>query len=575
MAMLCPGAARGAVAAGGARCRGAVLRQRRRVAVRAQRHVDTTAPGSPMRVYHRMVANGELLSDPEQLRLLRRLEALHGHLGGESTSDGSADTVDAEAHPALLAEGLGASRGGLADTAARWLRGWASAPGAGGELVAADGALTVQPEKAGRGIYVHGDVGCGKTLLMDIFYRCVPAKRKRRIHLHAFMVETYQALHRIAGDVTEEKRQQRESAGGESDKQWWERWVQQRSDKGSENYDIVERYIEQLAEQHDLVCFDEFQVIDTADAAMISRLFGGLFRRGVTVVCTSNKSPQAFLNLGTQYEAFVSLILQQCEVVQLSRTFDYRAATGTPTPNVYLWPNDAEQMGRLRALFESVALAPVERGVQLCTMGRPIHVPYRAGGVALYRFEDLCGDATALGPADYHTLARQFHTVFIVGVPRMTILNRNAARRFITLIDELYQFKVKLVCTAHSPINNLFLYESLGREGSAEAGRQYDADSTAEGRGGVNDGVAGSTRPGDGMPRLAQLRFSGEEEVFAFRRVESRLQEMATNEYISLPHLEYMIDDADLSPLLGTALPRSPPQPGEEGGEAPFLAASC
>eukprot|EP00756_Hemistasia_phaeocysticola_P065678 Hpha_TRINITY_DN8723_c0_g1::TRINITY_DN8723_c0_g1_i1::g.45105::m.45105/K18798/AFG1, LACE1; peroxisome-assembly ATPase len=278
-------------------------RQCRRVAVRPGGHVEEADEGSPSRAYQRLVDSGDLLRDTEQLKLLALLDLLHAELHGTSKRPTARDTESADVSvPLLTGDGEG-STWKLLRKGRELMKG-----GAGEAVEERREEAEMVETKKGRGVYIHGEVGCGKTLLMDLFYRCVPAGRKRRIHLHAFMVETYSALHHISRGSSDtplvmsptrrrksryEKMQKRIDDAHEPQKSWWSMWGRQKGkDKGEpalRTVDVVESYIDSIAAKYDMICFDEFQVIDTADAALLRRLFGGLFQRGVTVVCTSNK----------------------------------------------------------------------------------------------------------------------------------------------------------------------------------------------------------------------------------------------------------------------------------------------
>ena len=379
-----------------------------------------------------------------------------------------------------------------------------------------------------NGIYIWGEVGCGKTMLMDMFYHAVPVARKRRMHLAMFMSETYRRLHEYSTDK-------------------------------SHNQSAMEQLADAIAAESLVLCFDEFQVTDIADAAILTTLFTLLFERRIVVVATSNKTPDMLYHMNTGFGKFVELLKKHCVIHELVRTQDYRL-TGTATSKTFLYPHNLDTESKLFAMFSQLTPAPVLKATKLHHFGRHIVIPYTKGPCALFSFEYLCGNDTALGPNDYKCIAEAYHTVCITGIPLLGLHNRNQSRRFISLIDELYRYKVKLVCTAaHSP-DSLFAYEALSKAAQQETYDDYYVDSTTEreqGRFYIDfDHDFGDEYACDDKAYLkpeADKRFTGEDEIFAFRRVESRLKEMMTEEYLRLQHLCFTTQEVNVKMLLGTA----------------------
>ena len=272
-----------------------------------------------------------------------------------------------------------------------------------------------------RGLYIWGGVGRGKSMLMDLFFACSAVTPRRRAHFHEFMAEVHGAIHarRQAGDA-----------------------------------DPLISVADGIAASARLLCFDEMQVKDIADAAILSRLFTALMERGVTVVTTSNRPPQDLYLNGLNrhlFLPFIDLIGQKMDVLTLNGPTDYRLQrlSGTRTWHV---PNGPEATAALSAAFFRLTDYPPEDRAHVPTAelellgGRRLHVPKSLKGVAVFSFARLCRQP--LGAADYLAIARHYHTLIIVGIPRLGPENRNEAIRFIHLIDALYEQKVKLIAAA-------------------------------------------------------------------------------------------------------------------------------
>ncbi len=283
---------------------------------------------------------------------------------------------------------------------------------------------TRAPAKPPRGVYLWGQVGRGKTTLMDLFFESAPPKAKRRVHFHSFMQEAHDRLHRArqAGD------------GGE---------------------EPVTKVARDLAVEANLLCFDEFSVTDIADAMILARLFSALFAAGVVVVATSNVEPRRLYEGGRNRDLFlpfIGFLLAHMEVVRLDAGADFRMQK-TPVPEVFFKVSDPQSKAVAQALFSDFmgsAVAPVHVSIK----GRNILVPSANGRAARFSFAEICG--RPLGPPDYLALSKNFDTIIVEDVPVMNLDRRNEARRFIMLVDVLYDAKARLMMSAQAEARELF-----------------------------------------------------------------------------------------------------------------------
>ena len=309
-----------------------------------------------------------------------------------------------------------------------------------------------------RGLYMWGGVGRGKSMLMDLFFDTVQVKRKKRAHFHEFMLDVHARLAEV-----------------------------RKAEKG----DPIPPLVDSLAEEARLLCFDEMVVNNMADAAIMSRLFTGLLDRRVTVVTTSNRAPDELYKDGLNRQLFlpfIDLIKDRLDVLTLDGPTDYRLDR---LGDAQLWhsPNGPDATKALSDAFFRLTDYPVENRAKVPAEdivvqgGRTLHVPKSLKGVAVFSFKRLCAEAR--GAPDYLAIARRFHTVIIVGIPLLGPENRNEAARFVTLIDALYEYKVKLLASA-----------------DAEPAQLYPS--------------------GDG--------------AFEFERTVSRLMEMQSDDYLALGH---------------------------------------
>jgi cell division protein ZapE len=311
-----------------------------------------------------------------------------------------------------------------------------------------------------KGLYVHGDVGRGKTMLMDLFFEASPVVRKRRSHFHEFMTDVHERV----------------------------RVFRQKLKHGEiQNEDAIRLAAAEIAEESWLLCFDEFHVTDIADAMILGRLFAKLFEVGVVLVVTSNVAPEELYKDGLNralFLPFIAMIEKHMEVLRLSARTDFRLEK-LEGRKVWYVPADDAAAAALDGAWRNLVGSSSGRPQELSVLGRKLRIPRAAMGVARFFFHDLCEQP--LAAADYLRIAHEFHTVIIDRIPVMGFDQRNAAKRFIILIDTLYDHAVKLIASAAAEPDGLYT-------------------------------------GGDGF------------EASEFKRTASRLIEMRSQSYLALPH---------------------------------------
>eukprot|EP00536_Pseudo-nitzschia_multiseries_P003284 jgi/Psemu1/252492/estExt_Genewise1Plus.C_490048 len=326
----------------------------------------------------------------------------------------------------------------------------------------------------GPGIYTYGGVGCGKTFLMELFYRALDEddtwrSDKQIVHYHKFMLNVHQFMHTSR---------------------------QEQKEAGIEDGNLIDPVVDHILESGRLLCLDEFQVTDVADAMILKELFGRLWKKGCILVTTSNRPPRDLYLHGLQRDRFlpfVDLLEERCNVVSLmDNETDYRmgATTMKTKTKTTLYFCGKDQKKVLQKLFYERAKGRPSNPSSLETQGRKVKIPMacKAKSICMFSFEDLC--QKALGAADYLVIGQQFSTVFVYGIPTMTVNEINWLRRFITFVDSMYEWKVRLL-----------LQTNAGRV--EEIFRVDDKESYQQ------------------------------DEVFAFDRTRSRLGEMSSTKYLS------------------------------------------
>lgn len=381
---------------------------------------DYTHSGPLFDAYYELLKNSEVHEDEHQTTALESLERLRGDLQDyrppkEIVKRNTATTDDGST---------------IRSTFGGW---WTRASRAADTVShATNMAQTTQP----LGVYLHGGVGCGKTFVMNLFYDSITegpwATQKQKIHFHKFMLQVHQEMHN-ARKVANSK---------ESDT-------------------ILPAVIEKMVTKGRLICLDEFQVTDVADALILQRLFTGLWENGCVVVATSNRPPDDLYLNGLQRDRFlpfIELLKQKCEVLSMwDSQIDYRLIqkmeSGT-VPVFFVGLNGRREFDEL--FYELVGSGRSVMPTALETQGRKVKIPLASlsRGVARFNFEDLC--QKALGAADYLVIGQHFHTVFVENIPNMGLDQLNWVRRFITFVDSMYESNVKLILHAKTAAHGIF-----------------------------------------------------------------------------------------------------------------------
>ncbi|CUS56415.1 MULTISPECIES: cell division protein ZapE [unclassified Hyphomonas] len=309
------------------------------------------------------------------------------------------------------------------------------------------------------GLYMWGGVGRGKSMLMDLFFESAPVEARRRVHFHEFMAEVHDRLDAWRKLSQDDRKRSEWRVKGAGD-------------------DPIAPVAKQIASEASLLCFDEFQVTQIADAMVLARLFEALFDMAVTVVATSNRHPNDLYKDGINrplFLPFIEHLKAHCEILELASERDYRLDRLIEAP-VWYSPLGPESEAALDRAWDRLTLGAEPQHCVLTVKGRKLEVQREAAGVARFTFEELC--ARPLGSRDYLAIAANFNTVILSGIPTLGPENRNEAARFVALIDALYEAKIKLVASAAAEPESLYPEGDGSFEFERTASRLHEMRST-------------------------------------------------------------------------------------------------
>ena len=373
---------------------------------------------SPMKFYERLADEGMLQRDEKQVKALHVFDTFYHKVmwkdSSSSSSNSSSGNNSKKNDPALV------------ENKSWFQKLW--------EQTNKSDASTLAGETSAGGVYLYGGPGCGKTFVSDLFMATLSKSFSKRVHFHAFMMEVHGELHRLAQ-------------------------MNKKTDNIS-NEDTVKWFADSLAAKIDVLCLDEFQVTDVADAMIIRRLLDRLWENNVRVVCTSNRAPDELYKNGLNRKQFIPCIegiKNRMQVHNMDSVFDYRMVGSVSLHGVWkmIWESDrtdeeAKQIAHdwLEMKTQNLAGERTLRELEVAISGRRLQIKQAGGGVARIEFDELCN--ANLGPSDYVALCSTFHAIGIENIPKLSLDRVDLMRRFITFIDCAYEHKVKLIITAYA-----------------------------------------------------------------------------------------------------------------------------
>lgn len=546
---------------------------------------DASSPSSPERPgvlaqYRKMIEQGRLQNDPYQEMVALELEKLLGRLeqyekdmeeyhetlanweknresGRRKLLTEEAELkqkegtwMPADKHQSKLAERLKFWR--KSDNIEPGVGKWVSYLNRERKLDSLVGRRPTAP-LAPRGIYIYGNVGSGKTMLMDMFYSATEGivKHRRRYHFHEAMLKINEHMHKIWKNQVEEKSLQSSISSWVMNlpfdtkvKEWLAAEERYKQEVQMKNIlpEVADKFLVDWRSNQrgaSILCFDEIQTVDVFAIVALSGILSRLLSTGTVLVATSNRAPNDLNQDGMQWEIFLKFVTklkEHCEIALIGSEIDYRRLIAQRSIDKahYFWPLDGIAVKAFEKIWCEITNqlgGKITKDTIPVMFGRKLEVPKSCEGVARFTFEYLCGQP--VGAADYIAVAENYHTIFMSDIPVMSMRIRDKARRFITLIDELYNHHCRLFCLAASSIDELFQ--------GTEEGALFDLESfqfEAEIEGGklrrnvLAEGNVGS----GGAPAGIISMLSGQEEMFAFRRAVSRLIEMQTPLYLEGVH---------------------------------------
>ncbi|KAH9418076.1 Lactation elevated protein 1 [Dermatophagoides pteronyssinus] len=440
--------------------------------------------------YESRVRLKQIHDDPHQTAIIQRLLQLDEQLNDYQPSlSSSSSSILSESSPSnLIVSKLSSLFGG----------------GGGGssKKSKSESECSNQPVK-NRGLYLHGNVGCGKTMLMDLFFdNCsVDPRKRRRVHFHSFMLDFHNRFHQHKQRRNESRNVLSSTMDGRK--------------RASFDFDPIPIIAQDIVEESWFICLDEFQVTDIGDAMILKHFFKQLFAHGMVMIATSNRPPDELYKGGLQrsnFLPFIDLLKKHCDVYELASGIDYRRLVDSKKHQVY-YINNKDTDKTINLMFKVLANNENDsiRPKTLTIKGRNVTLKRTCGGVLDSSFAELCDQP--LGAIDYLTIAQYYHTVIIRDIPKLTMKLRGQARRFITMIDTFYDHHVRCMFTSDVPCDELFQVQRIEDVLANDDNRKLMDD-----LGMTSDDLNASI-------------FSGEEEMFAFERALSRLYEMQTIDY--------------------------------------------